>query len=589
MSDMRAVALAGNPNVGKSSLFNALTGLRQHTGNWPGKTVDTAQGRYQYAGQTYALADLPGTYSLTPGSEEERVAADYLRAHPGACIVAVCDATCLPRSLTLAVQLLQRHPCVLVCVNLMDEARARGIQIDLGALQALLGVPVIGTCAGCADDMRRLQETVRAVLDGFVPLHPHTPAEDSGAACAHYAREIAAQCVSGGTGGAQPSRLDRILTGKISGRAAFAALLLALFWLTLTGANVLSEGLQRGLDDCLQCLRAWTAALPQWVCGAVIDGALATAARVTAVMLPPAGIFFFLFSLLEDVGLLPRAAYIADHAMAQCGASGRQALTMCMGLGCNAVGVTGCRILPGREERRTAILTNSMMVCNGRFPLLLTMGSVVCGGENRLLQTLLLAAAVALGVCGTMLVTRVRSRAQKTAAPFVLELPPYRRPNLRKILAGALVDKTLHVLARAVMVAAPVGLGLWALGKVELADGTALQMLAHALDVPAQLLGMNGALLTGFLFALPANELAIPVMLSLLGGTEQTAAASLAAAGVNGRTAICCMIFCVFHWPCGTTLQAIRRETGSTRAAVLAAAIPTAIGAALCMLVNALF
>lgn len=586
MSAARAVALAGNPNVGKSSIFNALTGLRQHTGNWPGKTVETAQGRYDYGGAAYALTDLPGTYSLAPGSEEERVAAEFLQTHPEACVVAVCDATCLGRSLTLAVQLMQRHARVIVCVNLMDEARTRGLTVDLRLMQTLLGVPVVGTCASCRDDLRRLQEMIRAVMDGFWPLHPHVPETHAAAACARYARTIAERCVSGGCEDGRTARLDHVLTGKCTGRLVFAGLVLLLFGLTLTGANVCSDGLQTLFDALLRALETWLPPLPGWLRGALLDGVCATTARVTAVMLPPAAIFFFLFSVLEDAGYLPRAAFLADHAFERCGASGRQALTMCMGLGCNAAGVMGCRILPTREERLSAAVTNSMTVCNGRFPLLLTMGAVVCGEANGFLQALLLSAAVALGICGTFLVTRVLHGRQGRGArpPFVLELPPYRRPNLKKIAAEALAGKTLHLLGRAVRVAAPAGLLLWLLGETN-----ALPRVAEALDGTGRLLGMNGAMLAGFLCALPANELAVPVMLSLLEGTGESAAAQLLSAGVGAKAAVCCMIFCVFHWPCTTTLQAIRRETGSVGQTILAALLPTAIGAALCMLVNWVF
>ena len=543
----RAVALAGNPNVGKSSLFNALTGLHQHTGNWPGKTVAIAQGEYAYAAARYAVTDLPGAYSLTTGSEEEHIAADYLRAHTDACLVAVCDATCLARSLPFAIQLMQRWPRVIVCVNLMDEAEKQGIRIDLHSLQTLLGVPVVGTCASDPNAVARLRQTIRDVLDGFMTVRPHLPDGQKPADCVRYARQLAAQTVTGGQT-RRYARLDAVLTGKRTGPVIFAALLIVLFWLTLVGSNRCSDWLQSGFDRLQALFLRVCGAWPPLLADAVWNGVYATTARVTAVMLPPAAIFFCLFSVLEDVGYLPRAAFLTDHLFERCGTSGRQALTMCMGLGCSAVGVTGCRIMPTREEKLIAISTNAMIPCNGRFPMLLAMGTVMLGRENDLLLALLLTAAVCLGASGTFAVSFLLSKLlhRKPPAPFVLELPPYRRPQPKKILTDAIFGKTLHVLSRAALVAAPAGLILWVLCTVQVGGMSLLQQLSRALDGAGELLGMNGAILIGFLFALPANELAIPVILMLLTrqslGTapEAGAAAQLAACGVGAKTAFCC-------------------------------------------------
>ena len=591
---VRELALAGNPNVGKSSLFNALTGLHQHTGNWPGKTAAVAQGTYCFAAARYAVTDLPGTYSLTGSSEEERIAAEYLRAHTEACVVAVCDATCLARSLALALQLMQRCRQVIVCVNLMDAAHTAGLRLNLQTLQALLGVPVIGTSASDPDAIRRLRQCIRDVQEGFVLPRPKLGGKLNPAACVRRARELA-EAVTVGTRRERHEKLDRFLTGRFTGAAVCAALLFVLFWLTLAGSNFLSDGLQVGFDTLQGLLERLCIGWPAPIQGALLHGIYATAARVVAVMLPPAALFFLLFSLLEDVGYLPRAAFLADQVFAPCGSSGRQALSLCMGLGCNAVGVVGCRIMPSRQEKCAAIVTNSLIPCNGRFPLLLTMGAVLLGRSDSAPLAGILLGVVLLGFGASLAVTKLVRSAQPREHDtlFVLELPPFRRPQLKKILYDALLDKTLHVLFRALVIAAPAGLVLWMMGAVQTGQGSLLQVVARALDGVGRVMGLDGAILLSFVFALPANELTLPVLLMLLTGSERLGAlqgvdvaAILRAGGITPRMALCCLLFCLFHWPCGTTLRCVRRETNSVGWTLLAAALPTALGIGLCCVVN---
>ena len=590
----RVVALAGNPNVGKSTLFNALTGLRQHTGNWPGKTVELAQGQ---CGELL-LVDLPGTYSLSPGSPEEAVTDSFLHGGEAEAVIVVCDATCLQRSLVLALQILARAERVLVAVNLLDEADRRNVSVDLPQLERRLGVPVCGLSAGRGEGVDHLLARLRAVLDGFERLHPlAVPGQPR--EVVRLAEDISAACTSG-SGQLRSRReliLDRALTGPL-GVPLLLALLLGVFWLTIWGANIPSALLQRGFDWLGGWLHRGAAALglPWWLSGALLDGVYATAARVVAVMLPPMAIFFPLFTLLEDLGYLPRAAFLMDSAFARCGACGKQALTMAMGFGCNAAGVVGCRIIDSPRERLLAILTNSMVPCNGRFPALISLIVLFFAGQgagSSLLAAGMLTLLVALGVGATLAASFGLSRTllRGTPSAYAMELPPFRRPRVGQILLRSLLDRTGHVLSRAAVVAAPAGLVLWLLANLAPGGTPLLARLAAALEPIGRYLGMNGAILTGFLLGFPANELVMPVVVMLLtssgtlaGAETAELAALLPAAGWTRATALCTMLFFLFHWPCSTTCLTIRRETHSWRWTAAAVLLPTVIGAVLCRL-----
>ena len=675
------IALAGNPNVGKSTVFNELTGMNQHTGNWPGKTVTTARGVCSREGRDYILVDLPGCYSLLAHSAEEEVARDFLCFGSPDAVAVVCDATCLERNLNLVLQTIEITGRTVVCVNLMDEARRKGVELDLEKLSERLGVPVVAAAARNGEGLEELlrmldrqareprrdtcpviypqavesavsllEPAVRAACGVTVPARwaalrlldtdasllasldstlgfpladsPTVAAaleqaraelaeegvvqvqDVSVSAVVHEAEEMAAFCVSQreSRSAQRDRRLDRILTSRRTGFPIMLALLAAIFWLTISGANVPSQLLSQAFGWVQAKLDLGLLALgtPMVLRDLLINGVFQVLAWVVSVMLPPMAIFFPLFTLLEDLGYLPRIAFNLDNAFQKCHACGKQALTMCMGFGCNAAGVVGCRIIDSPRERLIAILTNNFVPCNGRFPTLialLTMFFVVT--ENRLLGSVLpalgLTLLVLLGVGMTLLTSRVLSQTLLKGVPssFTLELPPYRRPQIGKVIVRSIFDRTLFVLGRAAAVAAPAGLLIWLLANVTVGDMTLLARFASALDPIGRFLGLDGVILLAFILGFPANEIVIPILLMTYTATGhlvdfeslESLKLLLTANGWTTVTAVCAMLFSLFHWPCSTTLLTIWKETRSPKWTLLALVIPTAVGAALCALV----
>ena len=685
--DDKVIALAGNPNVGKSTVFNALTGLNQHTGNWPGKTVTNAQGRCTAGGRSYVMVDIPGAYSLMAHSAEEEVARNFICFGEPDAVVVVCDATCLERNLNLVLQTLEISRRVVVCVNLMDEAERKGIKLDLELLSGRLGVPVVGTTARRKKSLRLLTDCLErvcsapepgepfsvrypdAIEDAVALLEPLVEEKSAGrlnsrwlslrlldqddslireinaclgedflrdealqsalgeamallrergventdqlkdmtvAALIHSAEAICCGAVTCERSqyAETDRRLDRLLTGRLTGYPVMLALLALIFWLTISGANypsqLLADGLFRVQDRLTELFEYLNA--PDWLHGVLVLGAYRVLAWVVSVMLPPMAVFFPLFTLLEDAGYLPRVAYNLDKPFKRCRACGKQALTMCMGFGCNAAGVVGCRIIDSPRERLLAILTNNFVPCNGRFPTLIALLTMFFvgtagGGLSPVLSALLLTAAIVLGVGITFAVTKLLSETLLRGVPssFTLELPPYRKPQIGKVLVRSVFDRTLFVLGRAAAVAAPAGMVIWLMANVTAGGVSILAHCAAFLDPFARLMGLDGVILLAFILGFPANEIVIPII--IMAYTAQGSILELDSLaqmkdlfvqnGWTWVTAVSVMLFSLNHWPCSTTLLTIKKETGSLKWTALAAAIPTGVGVALCILFNA--
>lgn len=609
----RTVALAGNPNVGKSTVFNALTGSRQHTGNWSGKTVACAEGRLRGGGLT--LTDLPGTYSLRAHSEEERAAREFLVSGQACAVVLVADAGCLERSLILALQVLEVQKNAILCLNLMDEAAKKGIEIDVDALEREIGIPVIPCAARQGKGLHELEAAIRRAAAGENETHPTAiryPAMDEDlteeqrddiatAAAALRAEEIALTCVrQPECACARDDRADDVILSRRFGVPLMLLLLAGVFYITLFGANVPSEWLSTHLLALGTPFAGALAklGLPPFFVSMLTDGLWRVLATVVSVMLPPMAIFFPLFTLLEDAGYLPRVAFQLDHAFQCARASGKQSLTMCMGFGCNACGVSGCRIIDSPRERLIAILTNSFAPCNGRFPLLIFLCSVFFAGSaagGALLLTGVIAASVGL----TLLVSRILSATvlRGEAVSFALELPPYRMPQIGRVIVRSVRDRTLFVLARAAAVAAPAGMLIWILANVQIGNTAILSHITAFLDPAARVFGIDGVILLAFILGFPANELVMPliVMGYLSSGTIASGVdfasfrALLLANGWTVQTALCTLVLTVAHAPCSTTCLTILRETRSAKWTLAAVLIPAGIGLVLCILIHCMF
>ena len=586
-----SIILLGNPNTGKTTIFNGLTGLHCHTGNWPGSTVSQTQGSFTMDHHLYLASDLPSPWlsALCSSMAEDKY--DLL--------ILTCSAACLEPDLYLLKHLLtpesvkDKNLPIILCINFRDEAEKKGIEIDYKLLEDVLQIPVISCCALYSRSLNQ----IRQVIKDTAGQHFNYDCLDF---CPKQLFKETVRLTHSQHSHSQ-NITDQITLHPILGTILMFSVLLSLCWLTLACASLpgslIYSHLMRLEPRILSFITSWN--IPPWISFLIVRGFYRSFSWLISMMLLPLTVFLLLFTVLEDAGCLPRIAFHMDSAYRRCMCCTKQCLTTAMGFVCNAAGISQSALMESPRERLIAILTNSFVPCSRQLPVLLYLTTLLFWSESEpapsintlqnaapfppfasLAPALTLTILILFSITASLFVSWLLSHTllQGPGSSFTLELPPLRCPIVHKTLLRALREQVLPALSRSMAIMFPTVSAVWL--TAYFFPGIFLSFICF-LDLPARLMGLNGIILFAFLLAFPAHEMVIPIILTAESFSVPYLSASF---GWTHTTMICTMIFCLFHWPCLNAVRCIKKETGSWKWTAVSVLLPTMFGAGLCIL-----
>lgn len=628
------ILLVGNPNVGKSSIFNILTHSHEHTGNWTGKTVKLA--RKNIINTNYTLIDLPGIYSLSSLSDEEIVAKDTLLFEQYEKIIYVMDSSNIEKNLHLLLQILEINKNIVLCLNMVDELDIKGIKINDKKLSEILDIKVIRCSAsknigikeliesldeeskssynyvydyniekGISDIFEYLTNQFKSRFIALKLLEKDITLVDSIKSkykldiidkdIQNYLMHVNSEEISDGVSNLlnniskkiynevveiskekEIGTIDKIFSKKIYALPIMFIIMFGIFFITIVLANYPSELLSLIFNKFEICLVNFSNILkiPSYIYEPIIHGIYRVVSFIVSVMFPPLVIFFFLFTYAEESGILPRLAFNFDKVFKCSGCHGKQALTICSGFGCNACAIVGSRIIDSKRDKLIAILTNSFIPCNGRFPMIIALITMFFTNSNNKLQvSLYLTLFVILAILISLLTSFILSKTilKGYNGFFILELPDYKKVKFKKVLKNSLIYKSLSILKKAVLVSIPCGIIIYFMTNTTIGNLSLFKIASNFLEPFGKLLGLDGVILLSFFLALPANEIVLPIIIMGYLGSKNVPMISnyltIKEVLINNSwtymTALSTILFSIMHFPCGTTLATIKSEVGT--------------------------